>query len=93
MAQIEKATFDGRDFTKIVNSDHLPHSWVCPHCGKKNRMDREAFECFAEVGKVMRHCERCMYVHMWEMVFTDEFKKEVIEALKSICQLDEEFNR
>ena len=34
MSHIEKATFDERDFTEIVNSDRLPHSWVCPHCGK-----------------------------------------------------------
>jgi predicted nucleic-acid-binding Zn-ribbon protein len=84
--------FDKRDFTKIVDGT-LPKSWKCPHCGERNYFDREAFECFEEIGKVMRHCKTCSYVHMWELELSDDFKRKVIATLQQICGLDENFNR
>lgn len=80
MAQVEKASFNPADFTELVDRG-LPKSWKCPHCGSRNSFDEYAEEILMTYSKVLRHCERCGYVHMWQLRLTDGFKKKVVETL------------
>lgn len=31
--------------------------------------------------KLIRHCEKCGYLHFWELKLTEDFKKKVVEQL------------
>lgn len=80
MAQIKSGDVNPVDVTKLIDRG-LSKSWQCPHCGKRNKMDKVAEELLMRYFKVLRHCERCGYVHMWELTLTDEFKKKVMSML------------
>ena len=68
------------DETVVVNS-LLPKQWRCPHCGKVQKMDESAEEIFMEYFWVIRHCEKCMYLHAWRLKLTDDFKRKVVSML------------
>ncbi len=65
----------------ILKNKLMPKSWKCPHCGSRETVDKYADECLLMSGKVMRHCGRCGYVHLWKLELTDSFKKGVIKFL------------
>lgn len=66
------------DITIITNAG-LPKSWTCPHCGQRNKMGKYKEEEFLSFFKTMQHCDKCSYVHMWELRLTDDFKRRVID--------------
>ena len=68
------------DETVIVNGV-LPKSWKCPHCGKRQKFSDEDNELFMSFMKLIRHCEKCGYLHFWELKLTEDFKKQVVEQL------------
>lgn len=52
------------DVTKV---DHIPKRWRCPHCQKLQTMNDLASEIFRSQRKVLRNCDKCGNVHMWEL--------------------------
>lgn len=68
------------DETVIVDQE-LPDSWICPRCGKKQRFDKIDHENFIEYMQLIRHCDRCSYLHHWTLKLTDDFKRKVINML------------
>ena len=68
------------DHTVIVNGG-LPKSWKCPHCGKRQTFTKLDDETFITYMKFIRHCEKCGYLHFWELKLTEDFKKQVVEQL------------
>lgn len=68
------------DETVIVNGT-LPKSWRCPHCGKRQKFGKEDEEIFMSYMKLIRHCEKCGYLHFWKLELTEDFKKQVVEQL------------
>lgn len=68
------------DVTRIVNKG-MPKTWTCPHCHKRDRIGPYKEEELIEFGKTMQQCGRCGYVHLWELVLTDDFKRGVVDML------------
>lgn len=68
------------DETIIVNGT-LPKSWKCPHCGKRQSFAKTDDEIFMEFMQLIRHCEKCGYLHSWKLELTEDFKKKVVEQL------------
>lgn len=73
----------------IITDAGLPKSWTCPHCGKRNKMGKFKEEEFLEFFKTMQHCDRCGYVHLWRLVLTDDFKKQVVSMLTETAAMME----
>lgn len=44
---------------------------------------------FLEFFKTMQHCDRCGYVHLWRLVLTDDFKKQVVSMLTETAAMME----
>ena len=68
------------DETVIVNGT-LPKLWKCPHCGKRQSFAKEDDEIFISFMQLIRHCEKCGYLHFWKLELTEDFKKQVVEQL------------
>ena len=68
------------DHTVIVNGG-LPKSWKCPHCGKRQTFTKQDDETFIRYMKFIRHCDRCCYLHSWELKMTEDFKKAIVKIL------------
>lgn len=75
------------DRTVIVDGE-LPKSWKCPHCGKRQTLSGSDNEIFMRYMVFIRHCDRCGYLHSWELELTDEFKKKVVDYLKEEMKND-----
>ncbi len=75
------------DETILMNKS-LPKSWTCPRCGKRNLMGKYKEKEFIELFKTMQHCEKCGYVHIWFLKLTEDFKKNVVDYLKNMGEVD-----
>lgn len=80
MSELRIARLDPIDVTTLIN-EGLPKTWRCPHCYKRNKMGQYKEDELFEFFKTMQHCERCGYVHMWELRLTDDFKQKVVNRL------------
>ncbi len=77
------------DRTILVNT-LLPKSWKCSHCGKQQTFAEFDEEILMRYGRFIRHCERCGYLHSWELQLTDDFKRKVAEMAVSMAERKEE---
>lgn len=77
---MEKARINDIDRT-VLKDRLMPKSWTCPHCKTRQRTGEVADELLIEYGKYLQHCRLCMYVHIWELELSDEFKKQVVDKL------------
>lgn len=71
------------DFTVLTNAT-IPDSWRCPYCGRRNNTRKLANEILMVHFKYLEDCESCGYVHSWQLRLTDEFKRDVVEMLKTL---------
>lgn len=83
MAEIEKAIINPLDVTVLTDST-MPKTWVCPHCGKRQKTGMHADEILLEHFQYLEHCVRCGFVHAWELKLTDDFKRMVVEYLTNM---------
>lgn len=77
------------DRTILVNT-LLPKTWKCPHCGKRQTFAEHDEGILLQYGRFIRHCERCGYLHSWELKLTDEFKKAVADMVIGWAERKEE---
>ena len=70
------------DVTEVIDST-MPKTWECPHCGKRNITGSEADEILPLLGKYIEQCPHCGYLHLFRLILTDEFKKNVVDFLKN----------
>lgn len=80
MSELRIARLHSIDVTMLID-EGLPKTWRCPHCYKRNKMGQYKEDELFEFFQTMQHCERCGYVHMWELRLTDDFKQKVVERL------------
>ena len=73
------------DVTKLVNKG-IPKTWRCPHCGHVQRFGQYAEQTLFEYLRLLECCDRCMYLHCWELELTDDFKRKIVEEAKAIAK-------
>lgn len=73
----------------VLTNKSLPESWKCPHCGKHQTFTPQDEEIFLKYGKFIRQCERCGYLHLWELHLTDDFKRKVADMVNKINNFNE----
>lgn len=66
----------------ILTDRTLPKTWICPHCGQRNITGIYANDILMEHFRYLEHCG-CGYVHSWELILTDDFKRKVVSMLLS----------
>ena len=73
------------DVTKLVNKG-IPKTWRCPHCGHVQKFGQYAEQILFEHFRYLEGCDRCSYLHCWELELTDDFKRRIVEEAKIIAE-------
>lgn len=81
MSVISNGKTENTDRTVIIDGK-LPKSWTCPHCGKRQKLNEKDNEIFMEYMRFIRHCEKCGYLHSWELHLSEEFKRKIVAEIE-----------
>ena len=75
------------DVTEVKNKT-MPKSWICPHCKKKNPVGMYANGILLNFGKYIEQCTKCGNLHLFRLKLTDDFKKKMLDFLKTGLEQD-----